>query len=253
MFFSNPYFYYAVLILQGICVFHVIRKGNQYTWIWLIIFLPVVGCFIYLFSEVFTRREVDNIQSNLGAIVNRRGRIRELEERLKFIDTFQNRVLLADAYAAAGNSDKAIELYESCMSGSLPDHHVPMQLMLSYYEKERYADVVKMAQRVVKSIEFSRSRAKLIYALSLEKTGRNELAEQQFKSMNGRFSNHESRINYGQFLLRAGRVAEAKEIFSEMYHEVSHLNGRERRVNKTWYAKAKEELDKLNASAVKTG
>ncbi|HYV94033.1 MAG TPA: hypothetical protein VE978_19810, partial [Chitinophagales bacterium] len=223
-----------------------------YGWIWLIVFLPVVGCLVYLFSEMFTRREVDNIQSNLGAIINPRGKIKELEERLRFTDTFQNRVLLADAYLDSGNSDKAIELYESCISSSLPDNHVPMQLMLCYFEKERYADVVKMAEKVIKSIEFSRSRSKLIYALSLEKIGKHELAEQQFKSMNGRFSNHENRIYYGQFLLRAGRVEEAKEVFSEMNDEVSHLNGRERRANRTWYAKAKEELDKLNAP-VRTG
>jgi len=251
--FGNQYFYYAVLILEGFCVYHVIKKGNQYWWIGLIVFLPVIGCLIYLFSEVFTRTEVDNIQSNLSAIVNPTGKIRELEERLKFTDTFQNRVLLADAYLASGNTDKAIELYESCLSSDLPDHHVPMQLMLCYFEKERYADVVKMGERVNKSIEFSRSRSKLIYALSLEKIEKNELAEQQFKSMNGRFSNHESRISYGQFLLRAGRDAEAKEDFTEMYDEVSHLNGRERRANRIWYAKAKEELDKLNAPKVPAG
>lgn len=250
--FGNPYFYYIEIILQGICVFHVIRKGNSYGWIWLIVFLPVVGCLVYLVSEVFTRNEVNNIQSNLGSIVNPRGKIRELEERLKFTDTFQNRVLLADAYAASGNCDKAIELYESCLKTSLPDNRVPMQLMLSYFEKGRYNDVVSMGQRVVKTIEFPRSRAKLIYALSLEKIGKNELAEKQFKDLNGRFSNHESRICYGQFLLRLGRDEEAKEIFSEMYSEVSHLNGRERRANKIWYAKAKEELEKLNAPTVHT-
>jgi hypothetical protein len=53
--------------------------------------------------------------------------------------------------------------------------------------------------------------------------------------------------------LRAGREEEAREIFNEMNNEVSHLSGRERRVNKTWYAKAKEELDRLNAPPVRTG
>ena len=122
--------------------------------------------------------------------------------------------------------------------------------MLSYFEKERYADVVSIGEKAVKFLEFSRSRAKLIYALSLEKVGKNELAEQQFKEMNGRFSNHESRICYGQFLLRAGRTEEAKEIFNGLHEEVSHLSVRERKPYRAWYAKAKEELDKLNASPV---
>jgi hypothetical protein len=251
--FGNSYFYYAIILLQGICVYHVIKKGNQYNWIWLIIFLPLVGCVVYLFSEVLTGRSVGNIQSNLADLVNPNGKIRELEARLKFLDTFQNRVLLADAYAAAGNSDKAIELYESCLTSTLPDNHVPMQLMLCYFEKERNADVVSIGEKAVKFIEFSGSRAKLVYALSLDKLGKTELAEQQFKSLNGRFSNHESRICYGQFLLREGRNEDANEVFSTMYDEVSHLSGRERRANRTWYAKAKEELDKLNAPPVHAG
>jgi len=243
---SNSYWYYLVVALQGFCVYQVIRRGNPYYWIFLIIFLPVVGSLIYLFTEVVSFRDMSNVQENVGTFINPAGKIRKLEEQLRFSDTFKNKVLLADAYAASGNPDKAIELYEACLNAAIPDSHVFTQLMICYFAKGRHADVVKIGNDLKNAVEFRQSRAKLFYALSLEKIGDTEQAEQQFKTMNGRFSNHESRINYGLFLVRNGRIEEAKGIFIEMLDEVSHLTGREKRANRAWYTKAKEELEKLN-------
>jgi hypothetical protein len=66
-----PYFedlyqyYYIVLILQGFCLFHSIRRGTQAKWLWLIVFLPLIGCIIYLFSEVVKKRHITIVQDNI--------------------------------------------------------------------------------------------------------------------------------------------------------------------------------------------
>jgi hypothetical protein len=36
--------YTIVLILQGICVLHALKTGRDYKWIFLIVFIPLVGC-----------------------------------------------------------------------------------------------------------------------------------------------------------------------------------------------------------------
>src|SRR5689334_23283961 len=112
MFFANNY-YFFILGLQAICVIHCLRRNNQGKWIWLIIFLPLIGCIIYIFSEILTGREIDRVSSGVGTMINPTGRIRKLEDRLKFADTFENKVALADAYLAGGQTEKAIALYES--------------------------------------------------------------------------------------------------------------------------------------------
>ena len=66
MFFANSYLYYIPIALQAICVLHCIRKGNQGKWIWIIVFLPVIGSLIYLFSEVITGHEIDQVSSGVG-------------------------------------------------------------------------------------------------------------------------------------------------------------------------------------------
>src|ERR1700741_988342 len=104
LFYLFGQYYYVVLILQAICVYHCVRKGNQ-NWIWLIVFLPLVGCVIYLFTEVITKNKVRNVQSGVGEVFRPSGSIKKLQENLRFSDTFQNKIALADALFAAGQTD----------------------------------------------------------------------------------------------------------------------------------------------------
>src|SRR4051812_13715563 len=91
-------YYYLVLILQAFCVFHCMRKGNSQQWIWLIVFLPAIGCLIYLFTEVITKRHVNSVTSNVESVIRPQGRIRDLEKAFEFSSSLENRLALAKAY-----------------------------------------------------------------------------------------------------------------------------------------------------------
>ena len=239
-------YYYLVLILQAICVVHCVRKGNQNKWIWLIVFLPAIGCFIYFFSEILTKRDISTVQSNISTVINPVGRIRDLERKLEFADTFDNKVALADAYLGAGRTPEAIALYESCLVGVFDDNqYVVGQLMQAYHNEGRYADVIRIASKIMRFPEFSKSHAHVLYALSLENTGKAEQAEKELKQMRGTYSNYEGRFTYGQFLVRAGRTEEARAIFNDIMEESSYMNSRESRNAKEWFRKTREELAKI--------
>ncbi|MCW3102072.1 MAG: hypothetical protein JWO09_512 [Bacteroidetes bacterium] len=239
-------YYYLVLILQAICVFHCVRKGNQNKWIWLIVFLPAIGCLIYLFSEIITKRDLNVVQSNISTIINPVGRIKDLERKLEFSNTFDNKVALADAYLAGGRTEEAIDLYESCLVGVFDDNlYVVTKLIEAYFDSERYDDVIKIAQKVLRNSEFPKSHAHVVYALALERTGKTAQAEAELKSMRGKYSNFEGRFNYGQFLVRANRDNEARLIFDEILEEASHMSSGESRNSREWFRKAKEERGKI--------
>ena len=93
-FIFNPAFYIVTVILQAICVIHCIRKGSQQNWIWLIVFLPLIGSVAYLFTEVITRRNIRDMQSGVGEVLSPSGSIKKLEDNLRFSDTFNNRIAL---------------------------------------------------------------------------------------------------------------------------------------------------------------
>ena len=249
MFFFNPNFYYVSIILQAICVFHCIRKGNQNKWIWIIVFLPFIGCLIYFFTEIINSSDIQKVQSGLGEVFNPSGSIRKLEENLRFSDTFHNRVALADAYLYAGNIDKAIELYESSLKGAFTENeHVLAQLVVAYSRKQRYADVINCAKKLYRLPQFNFSRAHILYAQALAKERLTEQAEKEFRKMSGKYSHYEARYYYGLFLIGEERTDEGYNLFRELLSESSHLSSRERRYYREWFVRAKEELKKMEAA-----
>src|SRR5215471_10316761 len=113
------YFYYISIVLQVICVLHCIRRGTQQKWIWLIVFVPYIGSIAYFFSEILPKRSTGDWQEGLSSLfVSPTARIRRLEQNLQFANTFNNRVLLANAYMLSGRMDEAIELYSTSLTGA---------------------------------------------------------------------------------------------------------------------------------------
>lgn len=245
-FFEELYeYYYLILILQAVCVFHSIRSGNQQKWIWIIVFLPLIGCIAYIFTEVVKRQHVSVIRSTAASFVNPGGRIGELEKRFKFSDTFTNRVALADAYLVAGMNEKAIELYEQAGKGVFEDEHVVKQLILAYYKLGRFGDVIAVAPKIAKGMNFTRSQASLFYARSLEHVGRLEQAEKHYQAMNHRYENYEARYYYGNLLLKLNRKEDAGIVFYDIVQEGENMSRREKGASATWISKAKEDLKKI--------
>lgn len=244
-FLNNP-FYIVTIVLQVICVVHCIRKGKQQTWIWLIVFLPLVGCLVYFFSEILTNRQFSTVKSGMGELLNPSGSIRKLEDNLRFSDTFNNRVALADAYMAAGHIDKAIILYEDSLTGAFTENeYVIAQLIAAYYAEKRFEEVLRIAPKIYKQPQFARSKAHILYAMSLSYTGKDELAEKEFLDMKGRFSNFEARYYYALFLQKNNRNPEAKKVLNEIVEEIPQLSGVERRYNQQWIGLSRELLKRL--------
>ncbi len=245
MFFSN-YYYYGTLLLELICVWHCLKKGNQQKWIWIIIFLPLIGCIIYFFSEIVSGKEVNQLGSGMGDIIDPGRNIRKLEAQLKFADTHQNKVSLADAYLQKGLLEKAIRLYEESLTGVFSENeYVLMKLIIAYSKVGSYDKIIPLAKKVYRSPQFNKSQAHIEYAKALARTGNTEQAETEFKNMKSKFADYEPRYYYGQFLLEQGRSEEAMTVFAEMTEEKKHLGSREKRLYSAWINKAKEELRKL--------
>lgn len=257
MFFSGSnYFYYITIGLQIFCAIHCVRRGTLNKWIWLIVFLPLVGSLVYIYSEILTNRSSftrpinTKPTINVSAVLNPGGRIKKLEEQLRFTDTFANRVNLADAYMASGYTDKAVELYESSLKGAFAENEdVLLKLIPGYFEQERYEEFISIAKKLYKLPQFPRSKAHLLYAMALERIGNSEQAENEFKSMKGRYSYFEQRYEYGMFLIRAGRESDASNIFTDILTEEPHLSQMERKAGRVWFSKTKDELNKIQAAS----
>ncbi|HYJ38338.1 MAG TPA: PLDc N-terminal domain-containing protein [Chitinophagaceae bacterium] len=233
--------YYITIALQAICVIHCIRSRSQTIWIWVIIFLPVVGCIAYIFMEMLSGKNLQ--RTDLWNVFTPRPSIRRLEENLRFSDTFNNRVLLADAYLANGQKEKAIELYESSLTGAFEENeYVQAQLIVAYSGLKQYDKVVTLARKICNEPTFQRSRIHMLYAMALDGAGQPAEAEKEFLKMQSRFSFYETRYQYGLFLIRSNRKSEATNFFESMLEESTHLSPRERRNAAPFLRMVRDEL-----------
>jgi hypothetical protein len=123
-------------------------------WIWVIIFLPIVGSIAYIFLEMLRGKNVSGI--NLSNIFQSKPSIKRLEENLRFSDTFNNRVMLADAYLESGMTERAIDLYESSLTGAFEENeYVHIQLVKAYYKTNQFDKVVCIAKKNIEPSYFS--------------------------------------------------------------------------------------------------
>jgi hypothetical protein len=243
--FIPVYLYYISIALQVICVVHCVRnKGTQQNWIWLIVFVPLVGCIAYIFMEMLPKRNNSDWKANLSSLfISPAARIRRLEDNLSFANTFNNRILLANAYMIAGRTEEAIELYSTSLTGYFAENeYATSRLISAYFATGRYAELIQLARRIYNSPQFPRSQAHVQYARALELTGDKPAAENEFKKMNGRFADFEARYQYALFLQRTDRSDSSRQILQDIVREATHLSARERRDYYIWIQKSKEEL-----------
>ena len=95
-----------MLVAQVLCAVHVVRTGRPYWWIFLIVFVPLVGVLVYLAAELLpdllgshhARQAVSGVTSFLDPGCA----LREAMLRKEIAPTVQNKAALAEAYLAAG-------------------------------------------------------------------------------------------------------------------------------------------------------
>ncbi len=240
--------YYLSIILQGFCVFHCMRKGHSHQWLWLIIFLPFIGSLIYIFSVVLNRDKLNSVTSNVNTMVRPHGNLKQLERNLKFSDTFQNRMLLANYYQALGRNEEALALYEQNRSGLFSNEpELITAMMRSYYAIGSYEKIYELAKLVNSHPDFVRSQAHLSYAKSLEQMGRIKEAEKEYEQFNTRYADFEGKYTYACFLENQNRTPEAIQLLDTALDESKHMSYKEKRNHIYWIrqsASKRKELEK---------
>ena len=114
-------FAFLPYIFQLLLIIHMIKRNKPFVWLWLIVFLPYIGGLVYFIMEVLPDLIHSQSVSNMGSAIDGRfhpnKKIEDLERLVKRQGTISNIVQLADAYSEAGNYEKAVELYKSCLQG----------------------------------------------------------------------------------------------------------------------------------------
>ncbi len=234
--------YYLIIAFQAFCVYHLFKNRNNYYWIFAIVFLPVVGCLIYLLTEVFKNRDKEKLEESLTTIINPSKKIKDLERKLQFSETYQNRVNLADAYFSAEDYSNAIVHYnEALQDSSQNEFYVKKSLIKLYFQQEDYDAVVNMCESLKHQSEFKKSELPYFFGVSLDKIGKVDEAETQLRIIDQPFSNYDERLELIKFLISKNKNQEANDVLDEVYSEIQLMTKNNRRI----YRQTIDEIEKM--------
>ena len=230
-----------ILLLQAFCVYHAYRNNVEQRWYWLILFLPLFGCIIYLVQNFNSASTIKSLEENVKVAIISNYKTEQLEKALRFSDSVKNKINLADEYVNIGRYGEAIQLYESSLQGFMSDDaSLRMKLLKAHFMNEDYEAAVQYGDDLKSETTFKNSEVRVTYAWSIYQTGKAALAETIFADMDKSFSNYYHRLEYCKFLIKTEKIELAKEKLSELMQEFDHVKGPERRLNRETFSQVKD-------------
>ncbi|MDZ4736597.1 MAG: tetratricopeptide repeat protein [Rhodospirillaceae bacterium] len=237
-----------VILIQILFAVHVVRTGRPFFWIFVIVFVPLLGCAIYFVVAVLpdmtqTRTAHRAAAGMVRAVDPGRDR-RRLQDAFETADTVDNRRALADLYIDSGEPLKAIELYEGALVGVHRDDPV---LLFGLARAQFASDAHESAAATLERLRaanpgYDMPAADLLLARALEASGRNDEAEARYADAVARFPGAEARSRYGVFLKRVGRNEEGDAMLQEVVRGYERSGRPFRQGQREWYELARRHL-----------
>ena len=239
-------YYILILGLQAFCLFHAYKNNNQQKWYWIIIFVPLIGCAIYLYENFYSRRNIANLTEGVKGLVYNNYALEKLEKEVKYSETITNKINLADAYTERGRYDEALKLYESCRKGFYENNtDLLRKLLRGYYLKKDYNKVIEIGKLLENTKSVGDSEDKIAYAWALHFTGDKAKAEDKFKEMDAKFANFQARIEFAKFLIETNRNSDAKKILNAIIEEHEAMDSYEKGLKKNMVRESRRLLQSI--------
>ena len=236
------------IALQIACVIHAVKTGRVFPWIYVIVFLPMVGCVAYfaveIMPELLRSRGAQALHANARAMADPNKSLREAQRSAEMTGSVDSKRALAEEYVKRGNYADAVTLYRDAASGHFRDDPA---LLLGLARALFLAGDGAGAQAALDQLQaadpaFVSDEAHLIYARALELQGKNDEALHEYAQLVRYFSGEEARARYAQLLQRMGRVEEARDVYTEILKRLDGAPKRYQTLQKEWGTIAKRAL-----------
>ncbi|RCW91650.1 hypothetical protein [Winogradskyella arenosi] len=238
-------YYFLIIALQVYCFYHAHKNRKPFYWYFVVFFIPAFGSLIYILTQVNGRNPQGQIKEEPTTVINPVKRIKTLEAQLKFIDTYANRIDLADAYYANGDYNSAIMHYEKTLEDTVQDEsYARKKLILCYFQIGEFQKVLAEAEFLKTKTDFKGSKQQFCYGLALSELGKPEAAEAELKTIDRPFSNYAERLELAKFYISQQKLDEAKTLLQDMASESKSLT----KPNRKLYGSTIAEVERLLAT-----
>jgi hypothetical protein len=239
----------AVLLVIQLCfAYHALKTGRPYWWLFVIMGMPVVGCLLYYFIEVFPMsRESRKAEKAVQAIAKAFDPDKSLREHVANLEdcrSVDNRIALARSCMDRKMYREAASLYRSCLAGvHQSDPDVRFGLATALVLGSEFTEAHAVAQALRQShASFRGPEVRMVGAKALEGLGRFDEALAEYRVLADSYAGEEGRWRYGALLLRMGRSAEAGEVFHRMLRNANRMPEHYREAQHEWLALARQQM-----------
>lgn len=250
-----PVLLIASVLLQFVCLVHMVRSGRPYWWVWVIMLGSYLGVAVYFFTQILPelrhdpagRRLVRNVRDRIDPEHQRR----RIAQQLDIADTVENRRRLAEESLRLGDYANAAELYRSVLKGIYAtDPAFLLGLAQSQAGLGDHAGARDTLDALIRANpQFRSDEGHFLYARCLQALGENERALEEYEVLATSYPGEEARLCYGRLLKSLNRPRDARRVFEDMLKRAKAAPKYYRRKEQTHLDAAKQELAALMPAA----
>ncbi len=236
------------VVIQLSLVVHIIKTGRNMTWVFVVLFFPLVGTLAYVIVELLPEwtgsRSGVTLRRKLARLASPDRGLKQASERFAVADTVQNTIVLAEECLAKERYAEAAELFQRARRGVHEDD--PVLLFGLARAKFGLGDaagtVAALDLLKERHPEHTSPEGHLLYARAREALGDIGAAVLEYEALVGYYSGPEPACRLGAILKQQGRHAEAQALFQKVINE-SRIAGRHyNTLHKDWVEMARREV-----------
>jgi hypothetical protein len=233
------------IILQGLAIFHFIRRRPDNYWFFVIIFLGPIGAIVYLLVEALP--DIGLVGQSFK-IFPRRKRISQLEAAILDNPSAGNYEELGNLYMDDGKLPAARSAFDKAISARADTLDPFYRRGVCAILLGDAASALPDFERVIaKESNYDFQRAAGLLAHAYAQTGQKEKAEALFRQVTITSTLSETYLNYAELLASEGRNAEAREWAQKVLDKKPNMPGYLRRRERPWFRRAKDVLKRVSA------
>jgi hypothetical protein len=241
-----PYFIVS-LVIQLALVVHILKTGRNMTWVFIVLFFPLIGTLAYIIVELLPEwtnsPSAHRARRTLSSVVNPDKNLHQASRSLAVADTVQNAMALAQECLDKSRYGEARQLFERSLRGvHADDPHLLLGLAQSEFGLGDFGGTVKTLELLKEKNPGHRSpEGHLLYAKAQESLGNTEEAIHEYQALLTYYAGPEPACRLASIFKARGYVQEARALFGKVVTESKIAGKHYNTIHKEWVALAQRE------------
>ncbi len=240
---------FLILIAQVFCIYHAMKNGKPYHWIWLILFFSLIGIVLYFLVEIRPTLGKINWQAIRWRLMSPEKKIQARRERLDDSPTVKNRFLLADELMRVYRCSEAATVLQEGLQGAFA---TDAELMLRVVEAKQDSGQFEAAHELLKRITPTQApeyqlRYRTALARAWSRANQDVEAETEFRKLMEQQKSERPAVYYAEWLLQQDKSEDARQVLHAVIQRYRRGNNVWRFHEQRWYRLAVKLLKSTTA------